>query len=309
MVRYSGSLRKIIRRLLGRKGVFAARNILSSMFYTLGIYEKPSRPDGVSAITLSYNEEDWIRYSLLSIKDFVDEFIVMDSSTDNTPNIVKELIEKERLNIRYYYVPPGNIAETRNRALELSRYKWILVWDPDFVLFDDSINTLREVIESLDPNKHYLVYWPWITICGDLCHVCSENPYHIEHWMYTYSSKTRYGYVDIFDSLYAPATLYRVHMINRPLGLHISARNPVRTAVRVIWYRYREIFDRSSEDRIELAKKLAMKDFGSDDLYEVGLRIIREEIKRLPLYREEIYGRYPLLLRDQYLKCFERYTR
>jgi hypothetical protein len=76
-----------------RKGTFLLRNIVSDLFYYTGFGEKIDRPDGISAVTILYNEEDWIRYSLLSIKDLVDEYIVMDSSDDRTPEIIRELID------------------------------------------------------------------------------------------------------------------------------------------------------------------------------------------------------------------------
>jgi len=50
-------------------------------------------------VTISYNEEDWIRYSLLSIKDLVYEYIVMDSSNDRTPEIIRELIDIVRASL------------------------------------------------------------------------------------------------------------------------------------------------------------------------------------------------------------------
>jgi len=92
-------IRIYARKILGRRGTFLLRNIVSDLFYYTGFGEKIDRPDGIAAVTISYNEEDWIRYSLLSIKDLVDEYIVMDSSNDRTPEIIRELINNVRASL------------------------------------------------------------------------------------------------------------------------------------------------------------------------------------------------------------------
>ena len=298
-------IRIYARKILGRRGTFLLRNIVSDLFYYTEFGEKIDRLDGISAVTILYNEEDWIRYSLLSIKDLVDEYIVMDSSNDRTPEIIRELIDNEGLNIRYEWVPPGNIPEVRNRGIRKARFKWILVWDADFILYDEAVKIIREVIESLRKNRHHMIYWPFITICGDLCHVCSEKPYHIEHWMYTYSDKVRYKYLGKIDSLIAPLSIYKVVFIKKPLGLHINARSPRRTAVKHLWYKHRDLFEKSRESFDEIAEELAEKEFSTKDLDLIGEKIIREMTRRLPLYREEVFGRYPASLRDKYLRCLE----
>jgi glycosyltransferase involved in cell wall biosynthesis len=61
-------------------------------------------------MVITYNEEDWIEPSILSIKDLVDEYIVMDSSTDKTPEIVERVKSEHGLNIKLRRIPPGNIC-------------------------------------------------------------------------------------------------------------------------------------------------------------------------------------------------------
>jgi hypothetical protein len=85
---------------------------------------------------------------------------------------------------------------------------------------------IRGFIEGLDKRRYYLVYWPLILLCGDLRHVCSEV-YHIEHWLFTYSSRLTYKYLTIqgkpFEHLITPLTLYKAAMINKPMGLHLTS--------------------------------------------------------------------------------------
>lgn len=93
----------LVRKILGRKGTFLLRSIVSSISYGLGIYEyadSTGRDEGISAMVCPYNEEDWVEPSLLSIKDLVDEYIVVDSSTDRTPLIINEIKREYGLNIK-----------------------------------------------------------------------------------------------------------------------------------------------------------------------------------------------------------------
>jgi len=294
------SLRRLVRRILGRGGIFTLRNIISEIYFRIGLYEDPRKyPNGITAMVITYNEEDWVEPSILSVKDLVDEYVVMDSSTDKTPEIIEKIKREYGLNIKLLRVPPGDIVGTRNRALRESSYKWILVWDGDFVLFEDKIRIIRDLIEKLDPRKHYLVYWPLIQLCGDLRHTC-RDPLHIEHWLYTKSSETRYDRLGPVDTLIAPLKLYKAILLKEPMGLHIHVRNPKRTAIRHLWYMYRELFDRTREDPEELARKIALEKYGVEDLEALGRKIQQETAKDLPIYQ----GSYPRIL-EKYIR--ERY--
>ncbi len=291
------SIRRIVRKMLGRRGTFALRNIVSEIYFRMGVYEDPRKlPNGITAMVITYNEEDWIEPSILSVKDLVDEYVVMDSSTDKTPEIIERIKKEYGLNIKLFRIPPGDIVGTRNKALRESSYRWVLVWDGDFILFEDKTRVIRDLIEKLDPRKHYLVYWPLIQLCGDLKHVC-RDPLHIEHWLYTKSSETRYGRLGSVDTLIAPLRLYKAILLKEPMGLHIHVRNPKRTAIRHLWYMYRELFDKSREDPEELARKIALEKYGVDDLVVLGRKIQQESIKDLQLYQ----GSYPRIL-EKYIR-------
>ncbi|MEM4026544.1 MAG: hypothetical protein QW355_05910, partial [Sulfolobales archaeon] len=59
------SPRVIIRRLLGRRGAFTLRNMISSIAFYTGLRDDPrKKPQGISAMVAVYNEEDWIEPSL-----------------------------------------------------------------------------------------------------------------------------------------------------------------------------------------------------------------------------------------------------
>jgi glycosyltransferase involved in cell wall biosynthesis len=296
------SPRVIARRIMGRKGVFLLRNALSEISFRLRLYSDPiseGREFGVSAMVCTYNDEDWVVPALLSARGLVDEYVVVDSSTDRTPELINELREEEGLNIRMIRLPPGDLAQARMTAIRNARYSWILYLDADFVYFDWSPKYIRGFIEGLDRRRHYLLYWPLILLCGDLKHMCKEA-HHVEHWLFTYSSKLTYKYLYVdgtpFEHLIAPVYLYKALMIDKPMGLHLtSVRKPFKVAYKHLWYLYRDEFQkwsRAGGDPVELARKKALELYGTDNLEEVGRRIISEQVSKLPEYK----GEYPSIL-------------
>ncbi|MCX8199224.1 MAG: hypothetical protein N3E36_04240, partial [Sulfolobales archaeon] len=70
----------LVRRILGRRGVFLLRNIVSGLTYYAGLYEyadSTGRGNGISALMCTYNEEDWVEAAVLSVKDLVDEYVAV----------------------------------------------------------------------------------------------------------------------------------------------------------------------------------------------------------------------------------------
>lgn len=299
----------LARKLLGRKGTFLLRNIISSISYRLGLYEYADgtgRAEGISAMVCSYNEEDWIEPSLLSIKDLVDEYVVVDSSTDRTPQIVENIKEVYGLNVKLIRLPPGSLSDAKFTAITNASYKWILHWDPDFIAYDHMSKFVKELIESLDKKRHYLIYWKYLLFCGDLKHLCDRN-YHIEHWLFTYSRKLSYKDLDIgsgkiMDVLIAPLRLYKPLFVDKVLGVHLAGvRKPERIAIKHLWIMYKKEFTELAKmgaDFRELAVKYAEKLYGTRDLRAVGIKLIDEMTKKLPHYREEIHGPLPKVLKE-----------
>jgi len=146
---------------MGRRGVFLLRNMLSEISFRLGLHSDPlseGREFGVSAMVCTYNEEDWVVPALLSTRGLVDEYIVVDSSTDRTLELINELRGEEGLKIRMTRIPSGDLARARMTAIRNAKYSWILQLDADFVYFDWSPKCIRRFIKGLDKRRHYLLY-------------------------------------------------------------------------------------------------------------------------------------------------------
>ena len=110
----------------------------------------------IGTLLITYNEEDYIRYCLKSIKEIVDGVVIIDGgSTDNTLNIITEELGIDRVIPKNVKILSDNTrddyAYLRNLALkELKGYDWILVLDADEVFANsDGSPMTREQLEGI----------------------------------------------------------------------------------------------------------------------------------------------------------------
>ncbi len=291
-----------VRRLLGFKGVLLARNIISGITFSLGIVPSATeigRPEGISAMVCTRNDPEWIEPSLLSIKDLVDEYIVIDSSTDETPQNIENLKEEYGLNIRMERIPPGDLVKARNLALKLSKYKWILHWDADFIAREELTPTIKNLLETLDKRKYYLIYWPHICLDVDLFHQHPQRPLHWEHWLFTYSPKLKYKWIKHFDSLIAPLTYYKMIIIKKPLSFHLcTVRSPIRLLYKHYWWKMRAEGLERKISLEEYIRQAIQKDFNTSDIEEAAQKLAKRFLTQLIPYDKRKYGDYPKILKD-----------
>lgn len=91
----------------------------------------------ISAVIITYNEENFIGKCLASLEGIADEIIVVDSfSTDGTEDICK------KYNVKFIKHPFEGFRDQKNYALQFATHKHILSLDADEALSDE----LRESI-------------------------------------------------------------------------------------------------------------------------------------------------------------------
>ena len=290
-------------KILGRRGSFLLRNFVSSTAYWLGISPKPSeygKEEGISALVISYNDNDWLEPSLLSVNDLVEEYIVIDSSTDDTPKLLKEIKKTYGLNMKIIYTPPGNVVRARNLGLKNISYKWVLIWDPDFIAMDHMPRYLKDLFNSLSPERHYLIYWPHICLDGDLFHYKPGRLYHIEHWLFTWSPLAKYFAKGRgIGSLLAPLKLYKPIFIRESLSFHLrTVRDPVKLLYKKYWKILRARNMTNKYKLEDFVKERIKKDYGTIDVKEAAIKHLKELLENTVQYDKNKYYDYPTILKE-----------
>ena len=90
------------------------------------------------------NEESYLPQALNSVKDVVDEMVILDTgSTDRTVEIAKEYGARV-----YQFKWCNDFSAARNEALKYVQGKWVLVLDADEVLTQSIAAELKQVIHN-----------------------------------------------------------------------------------------------------------------------------------------------------------------
>lgn len=98
----------------------------------------------ISLCMIVKNEEEHLPTALNSVKDVVDEIIIIDTgSTDNTVEIAKSFGAKV-----YFYEWNDDFASARNEALKYATSDWILSMDADDEMNGEDILKLKEFLKD-----------------------------------------------------------------------------------------------------------------------------------------------------------------
>lgn len=96
----------------------------------------------ISVIIISKNEEDVIEECILSIKGIADEILLIDDSTDKTPEIADELGARV---IKHAF---ENFSDQRNFGAKEARNDWILYLDSDERATPAFLKELKEKLKN-----------------------------------------------------------------------------------------------------------------------------------------------------------------
>lgn len=269
------------------------------------------RKDGISAMIRTKNEEDWIELSILSIKDFADEIIIIDASTDNTPNIIEKVKKEHNLNIRLIRyedkdkLPTGDsYTEQSNIALKNTQYRWILRWDGDMVARTDgenSILNLKRKLMELDNKKYYIIFFSQIILSMDVFHCLKNSPIHREGWLHTYSPNLVYKNMGRFEELQVPIYYKRVEL-KEIYGFHCNIKSAERMFLRSFWTDWRDEGEYTKFPKLEdYVKSKIREKYNTEDINEAIKIQLKKYINELVPYDSKKYGDYPKLLKE-YLK-------
>lgn len=218
----SQGLRHRLRKTLLHAGEVAATKSVKT---SSGPKESGDRNEGISALVRTHNES-WIEPSLKSIDNYVDEIVIVDSSTDNTTNKINSI--KNSLTSDIIHVEEElDLHKASNLAIELSNREWLLKWDGDFIArSDEDISIIFDEIRDCD--KYLVISFPLLSFVGDLNHVQGDRIFHIEPWLFRHSNAVSYNKSSLFgmEFLSYPVSKYVKTYIDEAQGIHLHSVKP-----------------------------------------------------------------------------------
>ncbi|MFM9330663.1 glycosyltransferase [Paenibacillus mesotrionivorans] len=116
----------------------------------------------ISLCMIVKDEEQCLTRCLDSVKDIVDEIIIVDTgSTDKTVKIAESYTEHV-----YHFKWVNDFAAARNASIERASSTWILVLDADEYLEPEDGLKFRAFLQSLPPTSHTIYSLPIISLLG-----------------------------------------------------------------------------------------------------------------------------------------------
>ncbi|MEK6946557.1 MAG: tetratricopeptide repeat protein [Nanoarchaeota archaeon] len=101
-------------------------------------------PQTISLCMITKNEEKYLEQCLNSVKEIVDEIIIVDTgSSDKT----KEIAKKFKAKI-FDFKWGDDFSEARNESLKHATKDWILVLDADEIIDKDDLNKIKEIVQD-----------------------------------------------------------------------------------------------------------------------------------------------------------------
>jgi glycosyltransferase involved in cell wall biosynthesis len=269
----------------------------------LGIVKKPiDKNNGISVFVRVKDEEDWLKYSILSIRDFADEIIVGDNgSQDKSVDIVQNLID-QGLNIRLFKCPDMKINELTNFLLKKTHYRWVMKWDADFIARttgEHSILNLRHKLLNMDRNRYYLIMLSHICLSGDLHHQNPDELTHTEEYIYTNSDCLTFIHPGTCESLKSPK-YYAVIKFDGHYSFHVDVKSASRMLARRYWFDWMELKDYLKFPTLSSYVDYRVRNENQlKSVQEAELHFVIEACKRLVPYDDRKFGEYPEILKEE----------
>lgn len=142
-----------------------------------------------------WNEREWLKASIESVRDHVDEIVAVDNgSTDGSLQELERLAEKTG-KLRVFSFPGRDICELSNFALGKTRFNWVLKWDADFVAAEGvgaGLAPLAAHLRGLDRRRYHYVSPGLIELAGDFRHQFPKLRVRHDMEVFTYSDGARY---------------------------------------------------------------------------------------------------------------------
>src|SRR3989338_2128361 len=106
----------------------------------------------ISLCMITKNEEKYLEQCLNSVKDLVDEIIIVDTgSTDKTKEIAKDFCKKFAVEGKFFdFKWIDDFSAARNESLKHAAKDWILVLDADEVIEKSDSEKIKNIVNEND---------------------------------------------------------------------------------------------------------------------------------------------------------------
>jgi len=201
-----------------------------------------NRKPGLSMMLRIKNEEEWIRYSILSICKWADEIVVVfQNSTDLSEQIVRELnlstikiyqypFDSYKHGVGFNSHPEDSVfsqAYYYNWCLSKTTREWVCKWDGDMVAMDWLGNQVHKHMANKD-----LITIRGINLAGDIYHVGKDEFTANEPRFFKVGNDTYYYSGKYTQCFKFPPKYKRVH-IRRPSFLHFKWVKALESATKI----------------------------------------------------------------------------
>lgn len=218
-------------------------NLVSAIYPPLySVYRRREKfEDGISAVVIT-KDDIWLEESLKSIENYVDELVMVDSSSTEYLNRNTQLVSRLNISEKKHIVRDLNKREARKLAYDNCTKNWILIWDGDVVAMDEGKNDFSELVKylkSLDVKRYYYkIFFPQILIGKNFGEVQRQN-YHVEAWIVSNSRHFNWNPKKIWDRGRTPIFFKKVYL-ETPYALHInhirSKEMELNRKISIEWY-------------------------------------------------------------------------
>ena len=126
------------------------------------------------------NEDQWVRYSLLSVLPYVDTILVNDTgSTDHTVEAIKSISSPKIKLTEYVVNTPSEVTRVREEQLRDTKTDWFWVVDGDEIYPEV---TAQEVITTINGNNFEGITVRRYDLLGDIYHRQNESVGTYKMW-------------------------------------------------------------------------------------------------------------------------------
>lgn len=124
-------------------------------------WKRRPQEEGISCVMRVKDEADWVRLSILSIREFADEIIFVDNgSTDGSLQMARELKDDYGLKKLKIFTFPEidgvkvRTADLYNFAFGQATKTWVFKWDGDFIARTDQLFSIMELKDLWGEYRH-----------------------------------------------------------------------------------------------------------------------------------------------------------